>query len=64
MAEFRVTLKCIWDKDTGKIKKLNSADSNGTDDNFSLRMEADEIDEKENGDEDDGDNEMDDSNGD
>lgn len=58
MAEFRVTLKCMWDKSTCKIKKFESAESNGADEDFSLVMEADE---KENDVEDeDDDNEMDD----
>lgn len=59
MAEFRVTLKCMWEKDTGKIKKFKSKE--GNEDNFSLRMEAD-VEEKENGDESEDNEEMDDSN--
>ncbi|KAK3923075.1 mRNA turnover protein 4-like protein [Frankliniella fusca] len=53
MAEFRVTLKCMWDKNRGKIKKFKNKSSksrNGTEDNFSLRIEADdEMDENEEG---------------
>lgn len=41
IAEFYITIKCMWDKSTNKIKKFESSDVNGTDDNFSLRMEAD-----------------------
>ncbi|KAE8750052.1 hypothetical protein FOCC_FOCC003176 [Frankliniella occidentalis] len=45
MAEFRVTLKCMWDKDGGKIKKFKNEtknSQNGTEENFSLRMDAEE----------------------
>jgi len=69
MAEFRVTLKCMWEKDGGKIIKFNSTiekknNSNGGD-NFSLRMEADE--DMEDDDKEDGsgeDEDMDEENGD
>lgn len=43
MAEFRVTLKCMWDKSGGKFKKFESKPSkklNQSEENFSLRMEA------------------------
>lgn len=46
MAEFCVTLKCMWDKDGGKFKKFESKSrkggNSGNDDSFSLRMDAEE----------------------
>ncbi|XP_034253958.1 mRNA turnover protein 4 homolog [Thrips palmi] len=60
MAEFHVTLKCMWEKSTGKLQRFESKKASiGGEDDFSLRMEADE---KENDAEGDDDNRMDDSN--
>lgn len=61
MAEFRVTLKCMWGKDGGKIVRFQSSQNsvNG-DENFSLRMDTEDMEDAENGDDSDNENMEDD----